>query len=410
MKKTRWIEFLGGSNLLYTLAVIFLISLTILILTLVDFVFTPIIVIFSNILMPIIIAVLFYYLLDPLVSLFEKKMSRMWATSLVFIIILIFLAVLVAILIPVLSEQIANLIESFPVFLNDVFSSIQDLLANLPANDFFYTILQSLQDLSNTLFDNLGQIFSQGITNVTNVVSSVTNVVFTLGIFPVILFFLLKDEEKIIKGLLFVTPPTWRKSLIRIGAEVNLQVGAYIKGQLIVAVANGVMMFVGFTLIGLNYAVALSVLGGFLSLIPYIGPILTFIPAIFIAAFDSFTEVLLLLVVWAIIQFAEGNFIEPNVMGKRLNIHPVTIIITLLVMGDLFGLFGLVFGIPMYAILKVIVIHFYMMFKSRYNEYFGDRAGEYEVDSWDSKKYGDKDILETKDEYVEYLYKKELNS
>lgn len=405
MKKTNWISFLGGNNSLYTAAVALLITLTILVMTQINFIFTPLVAIVSNVLMPFIIAVLLYYLLVPLVSMLSKtKIGRTWSVAIVFVGILALLGLIIAVLVPLLQEQVTSLIESMPAFIDNVFNSVQNLLSNLPANDMFNEGINQLQDFSETIFSNAGEFISQSMTNVTGLVSSVTNVFFTIATAPIILFFLLKDEQKIVRGLLFATPPKWRRGLIRIGTEINIQVGAYIKGQFTIAVLNGIMMYIGFTLIGLNYSGALGLFGGVMSLIPYIGPTLTFVPAALIAVFDSFSRVLMLIGVWMVIQFIEGNLVEPNIMGKQLKIHPLTIIVTLLVMGDLFGLFGLVFGIPMYAILKVIAGHFFGLFKERYNHYFGHESGEYDIDIWDSDEFGDRDIEQTKEAYVQFLY------
>lgn len=406
MKTNKWIEFIGGNSLLFTAVTAFIIALMVLILTQIDFIFTPFIVILSNALMPFIIAILAYYLLKPLVTfLTERNISRIWAVSIVFIALFLLLGISIAILIPLLGNQLQNLFESMPAFINSFFESIQNLIQNLPANEFFDQVLEWMQGVVDGFFSNFGQIISASLSNVTGIISGVTNVFFTLAVAPIVLFFLLKDERKFVDGLLYVTPPKWRQSLIRIGTEVNLQVGAYIKGQVTIAFINGILMYIGFTLISLSYAGSLGLLGGVLSIIPYIGPTLTFIPALIIATFDSFTTVILLIVVWLVIQFIEGNLIEPNIMGSRLQVHPVTIIITLLVMGDLFGLFGLVFGIPMYAILKVIVSHFYRIFKLRYNEFYGHEAGEYNISTWNCNKFGDDDLQETKAAYVEYLYR-----
>lgn len=407
MKKTKWISFLGGNNLLYTTLVLFLIALTVLVFTQINFIFTPLIVLFSNVLMPFIIAILLYYLLIPLVKLLSDKIGRTWSVSLVFVGIILLLVLVTSVLVPLLEDQITNLFSSMPVFINNVFNSIQDLVDNLPANELLEEGVQRAEEFAGTLFSNFGNIITSGMSNVSGIVSSVTNVFFTLAVAPIILFFLLKDEEKIIDGILYATPPKWRQDLIRIGTEINIQVGSYIKGQFTIAFINGIMMYIGFRLIGLSYAGALGLFGGFMSIIPYIGPTATFVPAAIIAAFDSFSQVLLLIVVWLVIQFIEGNLIEPNIMGKQLQIHPVTIIITLLVMGDLFGLFGLVFGIPMYAIIKVIVTHFYGVFKQRYNRFYGDEAGEYNIDRWESDEFGDDDLEQTKAAYVQFLHNKQ---
>ena len=86
-----------------------------------------------------------------------------------------------------------------------------------------------------------------------------------------------------------------------------------------------------------------------------------------------------LIVVWTLVQFIEGHFISPNVMGKTLKIHPLTIIFILLSAGNLLGIVGVILGIPGYAILKVLVSHLFLLFKRRYNKYYGDDSGEYEI-------------------------------
>src|SRR5699024_4594912 len=107
-------------------------------------------------------------------------------------------------------------------------------------------------------------------------------------------------------------------------------------------------------LIGLNYSGVLAVTGGILSFIPYLGPTLTFLLAVFIALGSSFFMVVKLVIVWIVIQFVEGNLVEPNVMGHRLNVHPISIIFILLIMGKLLGLVGMLIGVPLYAILRVL--------------------------------------------------------
>lgn len=146
-----------------------------------------------------------------------------------------------------------------------------------------------------------------------------------------------------------------------------------------IASAIGILMFIGFTVIGLEYNGVLAVMAAFTSIIPYLGPILTFIPALIIALFTSWWMVGKLLIVWMLVQFIEGNVIQPNIMGKQLDIHPLTIIVVLLVAGDLLGLVGLILGVPLYAIIRVLVRYGFQRFKERYNSYYGDQAGEYEI-------------------------------
>lgn len=111
----------------------------------------------------------------------------------------------------------------------------------------------------------------------------------------------------------------------------------------------------------------LAVLVGITAIVPYIGPVVAFFPCAIIALMTSTMMFLQLCIVWVIVQLLNGELIEPQVMGKHMVIHPVTIIFVLWVMGDLFGLFGLIFGIPLYAIGKILVIFLFRRFKKRYN-------------------------------------------
>ncbi len=404
MKNTRWIKFLGGSNVLYTITVGLLLCIFIITMTKLDFIFGTLAVIISNILMPIIIALLLYYLFNPAIDFMERhKIKRVWGIVILFASVVLLLAGGIVLVIPLLESQISNLTETFPLFINNFIDSTQAFVDDFSGNEIADNVISQVKGFVDNFSADIGNYVSEGLTRFSSVVTSITSVVMTIVIAPIILFFLLKDAKKFTNGVLAVTPPKWRADLIRVATEINVKVGSYIKGQLVIAVANGVMIFIGFTIIGLDYSGILGLAGGILSLVPYIGPTLTFIPAFVIALLTSWTEVFLLIVVWIVVQFVEGNFVEPNIMGRQLNIHPLTIIIILLIMGDLLGLFGLVFGVPIYAILRVIVNYIFQKFKLRYNKYYGDVAGRYHIDTSEITDFGDDNIYEARDKLVEEL-------
>lgn len=380
MKKTRWINFLGGSNLVFTLVVLILFGILFFLFNQVSYIFTPLFVIVSNLLMPLVIALLLYYLLDPVVDLLEKwKIKRIFGVTILYAVIIAILVLGIGSLLPLLRDQVVSFVENFPDFIDSVVESVTGWLSTLPFGTEIETFIEEGENFLSEIPNNMNQYLSDGLSGLTSVVSGVTNFVVTLVTFPIILFFMLKDEQKFFNAVLGGVPPKWREDILRVSSEVNTQVGAYVKGQLIIASSIGVMMFIGFTIIGLDYSGVLAIIAGFTSIIPYLGPTLAFLPALVIALMDSWWMVVQLLIVWAVVQFVDGNLIEPNVMGRQLSVHPLTIVIVLLVMGDLLGLFGLILGVPIYAILKVIVVHFFQQFKKRYNKYYGDVAGEYEV-------------------------------
>jgi len=158
---------------------------------------------------------------------------------------------------------------------------------------------------------------------------------------------------------------------------MDTQVGSYIQGQIIVATCIGLLLFIGYLIIGLDYAITLAIIAAVTSVIPYLGPMIAIIPAIIIALVESPFMLVKLAIVWAAVQFLEGNLISPNIMGRTMKIHPLTIIVVLLIAGNLFGIIGVILGIPGYAILKVFVTYLYDKFRERYDRYYGEDNGLY---------------------------------
>src|SRR5699024_305843 len=151
-------------------------------------------------------------------------------------------------------------------------------------------------------------------------------------------------------------PPKYRDEANQILHNMDVQVGSYIQGQIIVASCIGILLYIGYLIIGLDYAITLAIVAAITTVVPYLGPMIEITAAIIIAIVHSPIMLLKLGIVWAAVQFLEGNFVSPNVMGKTMQVHPLTIIIVLLVAGNLFGVVGVILGIPGYAILKVLAV------------------------------------------------------
>lgn len=141
-------------------------------------------------------------------------------------------------------------------------------------------------------------------------------------------------------------------------------IATYIQGQMLVCLILGILLFIGYSIIGLNYSLVLAVFGMFTNVIPFLGPFIAVIPALLVALFQEPILVVYVAVVTLIAQQLEGNVISPNVMGKTLNIHPLTIIVLVLTAGSLVGIVGVIFAIPLYSIVKVIVINIVKIYRT----------------------------------------------
>ncbi|MBO1004655.1 AI-2E family transporter [Pseudogracilibacillus auburnensis] len=378
---SRFIKFIGGRDLVFTLLLLLLIAITIFVYNKISFIFHPLIIIFSTIVPPVILAFIAYYLLNPVVNFLERfRIKRIWGIIILILGISGLLTSVILILAPIIETQIKDLIKNFPNYLNQMGIGIQAWMQSSIFGDYYDQGYEWVVTNLSEIPKIIGNYIDNAYEGVRNLVTTVTNVIVALVTFPIILFFLLKDGVRFKHYFLRLLPPKNRKDVHQILKNMDEQVGSYIQGQIIVATCIGILLYIGYLIIGLDYAIILALIAAITSVVPYLGPTIAISPAIIIAIVHSPFMLLKLAIVWVAVQFLEGNFISPNVMGKTMKVHPLTIIIVLLVAGNLFGLIGVILGIPGYAIVKVLVQFCYEKFKIRYNTFYGEKYGAYEIE------------------------------
>ena len=182
---------------------------------------------------------------------------------------------------------------------------------------------------------------------------------------------MLKDGHQLRPYITKFAPQRWQESFSKLLYDINYALASYIRGQITVAFWVGVMFSIGYTVVGLPYGLALAILAGFMNLIPYFGTFIAFIPALAISIMSSTSMLIKVLVVFMIEQTIESRLISPLVMGNKLEMHPITTILVLIGASSVWGLWGVIFGIPIYAILKIIVSRVYNYYR-RESEVFDD--------------------------------------
>lgn len=380
----RWdstpvIRFLGGRKLLYILGVVFLIGLNILVYTQVDFIFKPLIIFVETVALPIILAVVVYYLLRPIINLMESwRIKRIWAILITLMIVVGLITLLIVLIIPFLEKQFVSLAEELPRYIRDLINTADQWLRDSVFGGYYSNLFQDVNGLLNQLPD-LPTYAAQTIEGITGFITTITNVVVALVTLPFILFYMLKDGHKLPNKVVSLFPPKARPEVSSVFKGIDHQLSAYIQGQIIVSFCIGIMMYIGFLIIGLDYALLLAAIASVTSVVPYLGPMIAITPALIIAIVTSPFMVLKLAFVWTVVQLLEGKFISPQIMGKSLHIHPVTIIFVLLTAGHLYGFIGIVLAIPGFAILKVLVSHVYYWLQRRYNKFVEDED-QYRLD------------------------------
>ncbi|CAM3047097.1 AI-2E family transporter [Filibacter tadaridae] len=377
------IRFLGGRSTLFVLISVLLIGLIIFIFNQVSFIFYPITVFFSTVVLPIILATIAFYLLRPILRLLERMhIPRIWGILIIFIGAIGLITLIVVLVLPFLKVQIHNLIEDFPTYFRQLLVNIDSFFRTSIFASYYEELDVNAMSLIDTAPENVGKFFTDTVggiaSGITSFVSALTGFILAIVTVPFILFYLLKDGEKLPKLIIKALPPRMRDDAEVILHDADHQISSYIQGQILVAICIGIMVSIGFLIIGMDYALLLGVLAMFTSVVPYLGPLIAIIPAAIIAVVTSPFMLIKLAAVWTIVQLIDGKFISPQIMGKSLRIHPITIIFVLLTAGSLFGVPGVVLGIPGYALLKVIVTHLFTLFKIRYNRFEVDEINQYE--------------------------------
>ncbi|MFC5587506.1 AI-2E family transporter [Sporosarcina soli] len=377
------IRFLGGRSTLFVLVSILLIGFIILIYNRISFIFYPITVFFSTVVLPVLLATIAYYLLRPILRLLEKiRISRIWGILILFLGVAGLVTLLVFLVYPFLKIQFHNLVEEFPTYFSELLINTDTFLRSSIFASYYEGLDINVNTILESIQGNIGKLFTDTIggiaSGVTSFISALTGFVLAIVTVPFILFYLLKDGEKLPKHILKMLPPRMRDDAKIIFHDADRQISSYVQGQILVAICIGIMVSIGFFIIGMKYALLLGVLAMFTSVVPYLGPIIAITPAAIIAIVTSPLMLIKLAVVWTIVQLVEGKFISPQIMGKSLHIHPITIIFVLLTAGSIFGVAGVILGIPGYALLKVVVTHLFELFKMRYNRYEPNENLHYE--------------------------------
>ena len=365
-REDKLLAFIGGKFIIYILLIVILLGIAIYLYTEISYIFTPINTIISSIITPIIVAYVFYYMLNPLVNFFSKKISRFSASLLAILVGVITVLIVIIGVVPIIVEQTQNLITALPRYIEIVKGYLEEYSDN--------AYVQVVVEYVNTNL-NVSKI-SQRLISITTsiaqgVVSSISSTASVLVTMPFVLFFLLKDASQFNKFVISLLPKKFEKSVAETIDEIDDKVGSYIQGQMLVSLCIGVMLFIGYNVIGLHYAFSLATIAAFLSIVPYLGPAIAITPAMLVAASTSWVMVVKMLVVWGIVQFLEGNIISPNIMGRSMNMHPLTVIFVILIGVNISGVVGAILGIPVYSILKVLISKLLLSIKERYDKFYG---------------------------------------
>lgn len=312
------------------------------------------------VLVPFALGLLLAYLLDPLIDRIETwKVPRTVAIGGLVLISLVAIGIVMISIVPILVDQIGSLVNNMPGY----FSQIQSwfdfkLLPWLGGMGFNV----SPDTLSEAFFGEgaeAGQMLQGllgGALEFTSGLYTLLAQLLNLLLVPVVAFYLLKDYDIIAAWAGDLIPSDRRPFISRLGGDIGKALSNYLRGQFAVCASIGLLYGIGLGILGIQYAALLGLAAAVLSLIPYVGSILTMLIAGAVALLgpDPLSDLLKVGIVFAVIQTLDGNLITPKIMGERFGLHPVVIMFSVLVFAVLFGFIGLLIAVPLTAVLKVV--------------------------------------------------------
>src|SRR5690625_1342694 len=199
------------------------------------------------------------------------------------------------------------------------------------------------------------------VEGVLQLVTNVFDLIVLLTIIPVLVFYLLKDYERIKAYIKNKVKSSYFEKISLFLYAVDKSLGNYIRGQFLLSFCITIVTYIVYHLFDLKYALLLAVFMGLFNIVPYFGPIIGVFPAILIATSMSFKHVLIVIVATLAIQILEGSFLSPYIMGKSVRIHPIVIIFTLLVGAEIGHVIGMIIAVPLLTIVREIVIQFFTL-------------------------------------------------
>ncbi len=318
---------------------------------------------------PFFIAFALAYLLDPLVDrMVSLKLSRTLSV-LVLMLAFFFLALgSVILLVPILNMQAESLAKNIPTYVG-IFQEwvrpVLDLISGLDSariEDFLNEGLSRFGELPMKALQFSSELVWGSISNLFNIILMIANMV----IIPVVMFYLLRDFDSINKKLLGLVPARFQEKTKDVVLEIDQVLSRFVRGQLMVAGLMGVMYSAGLFLCDTPMSLSLGMMAGLVNLVPYLGLILGLVPSAFLTYIHTqeWLPVMGVAGVFAFAQAMEGMLITPRVVGDNIGLHPVAVIFAVLLGGELFGITGMILGVPGVAVLNVLLSRGIVQYKA----------------------------------------------
>lgn len=311
---------------------------------------------FMKAMMPLGIGIVIAYILLPMVEALDKwKLSRTVSILISFALSLILILVILLWLIPVFVQNIKDLAVMLPGMFEEGFEGLKGFIErNVPQN-WQQSILREVDNSLAKVQERLTRAMYDLLSSLPGTISFILDVLIAW----ILSFYILRDKEQLVNQLKYLFPKSIRGEMVCFFRDIHRVVRRFIQGQVLIAIILSILETIGLYLVGVPYAPLLGFVGGLSNVIPYFGPYIGAVPAMAVALAISPWKAVWTAAVFVIAQQLDNIFLSPRIMEGKLGLHPVATILAVIVGGSLFGLPGLLFGVPLTAMLRVLIKRLY---------------------------------------------------
>lgn len=309
----------------------------------------------SDIIATIIGSIIIAYALNPIINSFERRnIKRFYGVIIVYLSIVAMFFILSVLVIPSSGKEIRRFVSNLPIY----FEQISDIM------DGFYTKYYStlgglppmFQGIENIVMENLVKlegIISGSMTKFVGGVLSMASKLVNIVLTPILVLYFLVDKAYFKELLIKLIPNKYREDTLQLASIIDTSLKQFIKGRLIMSLYAGVMTTILLLVLGIEFPFVIGFITGVADIVPYIGPFLGYVPAVFFASFSGIMKVIWVSIFWVLIQWTENNIVAPKIIGENMGMHPMVILLSIIIGGGVFGVFGMILSVPIVAITKI---------------------------------------------------------
>ncbi len=313
------------------------------------------------------LAYLLAYLFNPMLDFLEKRRVRRNIGLLIVLCILLGVVGLLVLLLVTVFNQLTEFLGRLPELIQSANQLVQSTLRRVRGlsdapmlQDYAGQLGQLWKDnvanFSKTAVGSLQGMLTQSGSYIVSFTSVLVQALFTV----ILAFYLMADYQRINRSMLRLFPERSQPRMLELSAQFSQAVGGYLRGQFTIALLEGALIALGLWMIGIPSALTLGFVAGVFGMVPYLGVVVSVAPALLLAFSQGWTAVGLVVLVFVVVNQLEGNVLSPWVLGKTTNLHPATVLVSLLIGVELFGVLGTLLAVPAAALFKLLIHNYYL--------------------------------------------------